>query len=254
MDSKAVLNVEQDDWAEELAGQLQQAEALERDGRLEEALVILQAQMTRLEADQRPWLQTARLLMATGRIPEAERVMEEAQKYLPDEPYVFVQYAQLADTRADRSAAVLCWAAVRERFPSLAAGWSGEAAALRDCGELETADALISEAKIRFPTDAGVAFTWADLPKWRHDWGDRVERWRKVLLIQRDHPGALTGAALALIDADQAKEGERIALDGARRFPAHQELHRAAGMTLLATGKYQAGDEALEESFATQSQ
>ncbi len=88
---------------------------------------------------------------------EAEATLAEAVERFPAEPEPYIDYARVAEARGDWPAATLRWELVRESFPDRAAGYVGGAAALRELGRADEAEALTAEAAERFSTDATAA-------------------------------------------------------------------------------------------------
>jgi len=229
--------------------QQRQAEILERDGRLDEALVILQEQMDLLPATERPWLQLSRLLLAMRRPEEAERVLAEAQQHLPREPMIFIQHARLAEARSDWAEADRRWESIRTNLPGQPDGWAGGVRCLTYMGQIAAADVLSDQGVELFPADAGMAFAWADLPKGPGDLKLRAERWAQVRARFPDRPGAYAASALALRDLGDDAQAKRVAAEACSKFPGDRDVYRACGIVLLASGEVVPAEQALAKAL-----
>jgi predicted Zn-dependent protease len=99
----------------------------------------------------------AGVLFSDGRRDEAEAVLAEGMRRLPDEWTIWRAAAQLAGRAGDHAEAARRWAALRARFPLTAAGYLGGAEALERSGDSAAAATLIRQACDFFPGDKDVA-------------------------------------------------------------------------------------------------
>ena len=128
----------------------------ERRGRTEEALARWQNVYDRFKhgtAD----IGIAKALDQLGRTEEAEAHLQEAKVRSPLVHELRMILAHLALKRGDTDEALRRWMEVRTRFPLLPFGYQGEGHLLRDLGRFDEAEAVIHEAKDRFPHE-----TWPD--------------------------------------------------------------------------------------------
>src|ERR1700693_4312859 len=88
---------------------------------------------------------------------EAEATLAETVERFPTESDAYFEYARVAEARGDWAEAALRWELMRESFPDRAAGYVGGAAARRERGRMDEAEALTAEAAARFSTDAAAA-------------------------------------------------------------------------------------------------
>lgn len=229
--------------------QLRQAEIVVREGRLDQALVMLQEPMDQLPPIERPWLQMARLLLAMRRTEEAEQLLTEAQQYLPREPTIFVEHARLAEARSDWAEADRRWEAVRTNLPGQPEGWTGGVRCQIQMGQIAAADVLADQGMAVFPADAGLAFTWADLPKRPGDLTLRAARWTQVRTRFPEHPGAYAASALALRDLGDIVQAKQVAAQGCSKFPGDRDAYRAYGIVLLAADEVAPAEQALGKAL-----
>jgi predicted Zn-dependent protease len=121
---------------------------------------------------------------------------------------------------------------------------------LRELGDIDAADHLISQAVRLFPADQAIAFAWAEIPRLRDDVSARLERWAEVRTQHPHSPGGFTAGAFALFDAGQVSEAETVAREGCALFPHDRDVQRALGIILIKANKAEAADEPLERALA----
>jgi tetratricopeptide (TPR) repeat protein len=128
----------------------------ERMGNLEEALARWQTIWTKFKhAAADPNI--GRVLEEMGRFEEAEAHMQEAKVRWPLTHEIRMTLARIALKRGDTEESLRRWAEVKNRFPLLRFGYEGELRLLRDLGRFDEAEAVIQQAKDRFPQE-----TWPD--------------------------------------------------------------------------------------------
>lgn len=98
----------------------------------------------------------------------------------------------------------------RTKFPDIAAGYVGGAAALREVGRMAEADNLLATAAERFPGDAGVFIEWAWLAHHRGEVVPALTRWEEVRRLLPRHHAGFTGAAITLRGASRFDDAEVI--------------------------------------------
>src|SRR6185437_6976398 len=103
-----------------------------------------------------------------------------AIEHFPDEGRLRFEYAVAAAERADWPAATERWDIVRSSCPDQPAGFVGGAAALREQGRLDEAEALLAEAVTRFPDEQSAAVEHGWSANRRRDWPEAVQRWEAV--------------------------------------------------------------------------
>jgi predicted Zn-dependent protease len=156
-----------------IAGVVGSANALKELGRYDEAERLLSDAMYKVGNDPTVWLEHARIaehkrdweeaarrweklrsrfpmlplvyvhivrpLLELGRQADAEKVLREGIRRLPDDPTPFIELAWLAHRRGDWSEAAVRWAVVRERFPTRHEGYERGSEAMMTLGRTEEA-------------------------------------------------------------------------------------------------------------------
>jgi tetratricopeptide (TPR) repeat protein len=158
-------------------------------------------------------------LRQQGRIAEAEGVLVAGQDRLPGEPSVFEQYARLAETSKDWQEAQRRWAAFRERFPLHWSGYYGGAAALREQGLLDDAEALLLQAAERLPNEISTVRELARLAEQRRDWPAAEQWWRRFLAMTADPASAYVRIAATLRLQTRIADAEAVLREAMDRLP-----------------------------------
>lgn len=105
----------------------------------------------------------AEALIHAGRPDEAEAVIAEGLRRLPENWMMWHAAARIAGRLDNPDEAVRRWEAMRERFPMAPAGFLGGAEALAQVGRGEEAAALILQARDFFPGNKEIAAAAARL-------------------------------------------------------------------------------------------
>jgi predicted Zn-dependent protease len=211
-------------------------------------------------------LEIAKQLAASGRLDDAEAVWTVLRERFPDQPQLYIAAAQqlqrlnfgakaewwlnegwerfaddlsynldrawFAYNRQDLAEAVRRWEAVRMKFPGHPAGHVGLAISLRDMDRGDEAEAILADARQRFPTDAGVAIEYASLAHRRRDWPEAILRWESVRANFPERSRGYGFGALALAEAGHSADADALLAAGARKFP--DDLGIAMEFALLA--------------------
>lgn len=193
--------------------------------------------------DARVAMDGSRAMLDAGHIDEADAALTEAMQRMPNDPQVAARWADIAMRRQIWAEAVQRWTTIRQRFPAFAPAYAEAARALRSAGQVADADALLTEAVVRFPTDPSVRFAWADAAT---AGGDRIEahlRWEEVRQQLPDEARAWTESAHALIACARPDEADALLTAGTERLPDNPEI---AFHWALHAGHFLAGDVALQ--------
>jgi predicted Zn-dependent protease len=133
-------------WSEEAIRRQDWAEAVRR--------------LERLRKRAPDWPQTyllaADALVAIRRREEAEAILAEGMRRLPEHWTIWQKAAWLAEAAGDLQGAVRHWDDMRARFPREPAGFLGGAEALAKAGETEAAAALIQQGRDYFPGNKAI--------------------------------------------------------------------------------------------------
>jgi len=127
---------------------------------------------------------SAMALRELGRLDDAEALAKAGVVRFPEDAGIAIQYAWTAYVRPNwpevRPDALARWEDVRHRFPDNSEGYAMNAHALLRLGRLDEAEAVISEAAKRFPTDYQVLVYRAQTAARRRDWPEALRRWKDV--------------------------------------------------------------------------
>ncbi len=166
-------------------------------------------------------------LAAAGQHDAAEAVLAEALSRLPEAPEPAIAQARLAAARGDWAEASRRWGLVREHHPASEDGLLGQAALWRDLGQFDAADAVLTEALVRFPDSPAARVAFAVVSDACGDRTEAVTRWADARARFPAHSGAAVGEIAALAAAPRFPEAESRARDAMRRFPTHPEPAQA---------------------------
>ena len=165
------------------------ANALRRLGRLEDAEALFRDAVVRFRDHLAPSMGLVALLKADGRLSEALGIVEAALADSPGRVELLALRAELArnqgavevpfaggepgssvhdiarraEDRGDWPEAARAWGLFRRQHPGAWIGYGGGAGALRRMGRANAAEAMLREATERFPREIGPAMALADL-------------------------------------------------------------------------------------------
>src|SRR5947209_267458 len=122
-------------------------------------------------------IESARVARDSGDFAAADALLTEAIERFPAERNLVLEHAWVAHVRHDWPEAAKRWSRVRESHGSYAVGYSAGAAALRETGRFDEAEALLIGAISRFPDEAQPAIEFALVAHARRDWGVAIGRW-----------------------------------------------------------------------------
>jgi tetratricopeptide (TPR) repeat protein len=122
------------------------------------------------------------LLFGQGHYDEADVALREAMARFPDEPALAVSYAWAAHLKADQtgewSEASNRWRHLANVFPNNPLGPTMLGFVLmRYLGQLDEAEAILTDGMRRFPNDMDVATQHARVADFRQDWPEAMRRW-----------------------------------------------------------------------------
>jgi tetratricopeptide (TPR) repeat protein len=160
------------------------AELAEQRGDVEAALAMWAETRRDFPDVTRGHIEAARLLRARGNAAAADEMIAAAAKRAPDDRELQYAHAVLAENARDWAEASRRWLAVRQRFPKDTTAIAREAAALRQLGLLDEAEALLVTALRRFPAAADIHQSLAELAEARGDLTLAAQRWRAVVAAE----------------------------------------------------------------------
>jgi tetratricopeptide (TPR) repeat protein/predicted O-methyltransferase YrrM len=233
------------------------ARALRELGRLDEADPLLEAAMSRFPGEPKVFIDHARIaeirkdwagmasrfdvvrqrfpdheagytgsaqaLSAVGKIVEAETLLESGQQRLPNQASLFVEHARMAELRRDWVALEQRCASLRERFPDEPWPYAGGAMALRNLGRYDEADALLTDADLRFPINSSFWVEYARSADDRGDWEEAISRCKVVREHFPDVWWGYVGGANALDHLGRRDEARLLMEAGLARVPTDDD-------------------------------
>jgi hypothetical protein len=125
-------------------------------------------------------------LRRSGRIGEAEIILERAMVEFPSDPGAFVEYAQCATAAGAKDEAISRWQKVCELFPDQPDGYWKLTDELLRAGKLDEAEAVIQQGISRMPDERYILWQWGRTATQRHDWAEARRRWE---VAKSRHPG-----------------------------------------------------------------
>ncbi len=163
---------------------------------------------------------SAQALSAIGRITDAEALLEAGQVRLPNEAALFVDHAHMAELRGDWVALESRCASLRERFPDEPWPYAGGAMALRTLGRYDEADALLTDADLRFPINSAFWVEYARSADDRGEWEEAISRCKVIREQFPDVSWGYVGGANALDHLGRRDEARLLMEAGLARVPA----------------------------------
>lgn len=173
----------------------------------------------------------AEALMARKRLDEAETLAEQAMRQFPEEMTPCLEHARVATQRQDWALALQRWQLIQGRFNFVGAHL-GCAQAMIRMGRYEEADALLSEARVRWPVEPGPAAELARSAQARGDVPKAVERWRQLVQRFPLHMHSCLEAAGSMEKLGAAPEAANTLRDAIHHFPTEERPLRELGMLL----------------------
>ena len=158
------------------------------------------------------WAHTglANALREQGRLRDADAVLTGQFERLAQEPWIFFEYALLAERAQDWPEAAKRWAGVTMRFSHVWEGYCGQSRALRQLENLPAARRLLSEAAAGFPDLAQPFHDIARLAEADQDWVAAEQAWRGFLARDKGEWWAHAGLAHALRRQDRFDEADAV--------------------------------------------
>jgi tetratricopeptide (TPR) repeat protein len=195
------------------------ARSLASEGRLDEAYRTL-ADGERQYPDVAAMLvQRARVARDAGRREEAADLLNTARQRFPKDDEAVIESGWLAHIGRDWPTAAHWWDIVRERTPHHVVGFVNGAAALREQGLLDQAEALLASAIERFPQQAAPWIDYAVCAQARKDWTESAARWARVRERFSTVPESYLGAANSLREQGKFSESQAVLDEAAERWP-----------------------------------
>jgi tetratricopeptide (TPR) repeat protein len=163
-------------------------------------------------------------LLDAQRFPEAEALLETAQRQFPAHARFAIEAARTARRRGDRDEALRRWTLVQQRFPNEPEGYSGVAAAHRDAGDFDLADAMLNRGLGRFPDVPWLFTDYGWVAHVRRDWPEAVRRWQLVRWRAPDAPVGYLQGAVASCGLERLEDAQALLQQAAARFPTEPQV------------------------------
>jgi len=181
-------------------------------------------------------------LLAKKRLEAAEALAEQAVKQFPDEMIAYLGYARVAVQRQDWERALQRGQPVRERFDWLA-GYIGTAQAMIHLGRHDEAEALLADARVRFPMEPGPVAELARSAQAKGDAPAAAERWKHLVQRFPLHMHSCLEAAESLRELGATAEAEVILRKAIEHFPDEARPMSELGMMLVRARDFTAAAE-----------
>ena len=117
-----------------------------------------------------------------------------------------MQRASESTKRGDWPEAIRRWTEIRERYPANPSGYINGSKALRSAGCLDAAEALVSDAMMRFAGNESIAVEYARVAAARRDWSEALRRWGIVRTRHPERVEGYVGGAEALQSVGRLQE------------------------------------------------
>ena len=170
-----------------------------------------------------PFQRAAFALVEARHFDEADRLLEAAMERFPAEAGMAIDYAWVAHRRHDIAEAGKRWEKVRQLFPNHPTGYTGASVTLRESGQLDEAQALLTQAEVQFPNELSLLVEQAWMALAQRDLPAAIQRWAHVRQRQPDLWLGYTGGSAALRDAQRFEEAEALLGEAVVRFPDAQQ-------------------------------
>jgi predicted Zn-dependent protease len=168
----------------------------------------------------------AQALASAGRLDEADAVAKTTMKRFPEEICGFLEYCRVAVRRQDWEESYRRWKLLQDSFPGWVFGPIGRAEALIGLRRYDEADEILTEARIRFPTESGLLACLARCACARGNVDEAIVRWRRAISLSPMEIHVYRSAAIALEEIREYGEAEAILLSAIERFPLEENLGR----------------------------
>jgi tetratricopeptide (TPR) repeat protein len=161
------------------------------------------------------------VLLAAGRLAEAETALAEAVERYPDNVEALTEHAFVAQLQGRWPVALARWERVIMRYPELPLPRRFCAAALLELGRYREAETVLAPALRMFPDDLELVVTQAWIAtRGRTDLRAAAELWETVRSRAAERLEGYHGAAAALIEAGRLDEADELLNTAVERFPA----------------------------------
>ena len=180
----------------------------------------------------------AQSALDAGRREAAQALFEEAKARFPGDALAWMGWAESADEGADLPEALRRWELVRERFPRRFEGFTRPGDLLRRVDRFDDAEALLAEARRRFPQNKVVLFRSAMVAEPRTDWAGAVAYYAALHELSPMDRLALYGHIRALVRLGEPARAAAVVEDGLKQFPGDAVLRCVSAELALERGEH----------------
>jgi tetratricopeptide (TPR) repeat protein len=221
---------------------IEYARSADSTGDVHEALKRWEAMLKAFPGVIDGYLGATSLLIAASRYEDAENVFHPALQLFPNSMDLAEMHARLAFAKYDFPEATKRWAAFRDRYPAIPAGYSGGVDALLALSQHSEARSLSERARALFPADDHIAANWCWVEECARNWDEAERRWS---LTSRQFPGALhvtSGYARTLAQIKKWTEAEALLSAALVQHPADDGLLRSYAECATEQGDWSAAE------------
>lgn len=153
------------------------------------------------------------------RYDDADEVLKEGQLSFPSDLAMYVDHARIAEEKADWMEAVARYEVVREHFPNSWYGFGRGAAALRQIGRLDEAEALLVQGQDQHPALEIMFVDYAKISEARRDWPEALRRYGEVISRFPESWFGFAGEFRVLRNTWRLEDAELVLIDALSKLP-----------------------------------
>jgi tetratricopeptide (TPR) repeat protein len=194
----------------------------QRKGDFTDGVVRWSAVRKKFQLREKPYSGLAACLRELGRYDEAEVVLREGLRHLPNAIGLRLEYCRMAEAQKDWEEAYRRWSEVAKVHH---AGIVGAAQALHKMGRSKEALNLLKEARSRHPIEPSIAILQAEIAETALTEDEAVALWA---VVRERFPLERAGYKQGIGFLRKAKlwdNAEKVALEGMSRFPVESWAH-----------------------------
>lgn len=233
-EADSVLRTALDQFPENMQILAEMARNAERRGDWNAALSLWDAIIMREPTQWAGYRGKIATLRGAGRFVEADALYAERIDFFPKDIDALHDAARFAERIRDWPKAEAIWRA----FIALEQRWSWAhkslAMALCEQQQFDAAEAILIQAQVRFPADAGVASELAKLSERHCNWAEAERRWRRVQTLAPADPIGTLGIASALRRLARYDEADSEILKAMQTLGDQPLLHESFGLNAIA--------------------
>jgi tetratricopeptide (TPR) repeat protein len=161
----------------------------------------------------------ASCLRELGRYEEADAILCDGIDHLPDNAGLAIDYAALAERRADWPEADSRWRALRQRLPGQIEAYLRPALRAREQGRFDDAETVLAEGILHLPDRPELYIEYARTAERRDAWPQAGQLWSVTRARFPQLRAAWNGEIAALKAARQHDAALRVTAEAMDRFP-----------------------------------